>query len=123
MSEKRIVIVDDNPINLKLLRVLLMNDGYAIRTATTAEEARAILFDFHPRVILMDLQLPGMDGLTLTRLLKAAPETSDIAIVAVTSYAMKSDQVRAFAAGCDAFVSKPIDTELLPKLVATYFDS
>jgi two-component system cell cycle response regulator DivK len=112
-----VVIVDDNPINLKLLRVVLAGAGYAVRTAQDAEDALALLQDFHPRLILMDLQLPGMDGLELTRMLKAAPETCDIVIIAVTSYAMKGDRERALAAGCDDYVTKPVDTRELPRLV------
>jgi len=115
-----IVVVDDNPINLKLLRVVLTGEGYEVRTAQDAEEAMALLETFHPRLILMDLQLPGMDGLELTRKLKAAPGTQRVIIVAVTSYAMKGDDERALAAGCDDYVTKPIDTDALAKLVARY---
>ena len=118
MAGESIVVVDDNPINLKLLRVLLAGEGYEVRTAQDAEEAMALLQNFRPRVILMDLQLPGMDGLELTRRLKAAPETRDVVIIAVTSYAMKGDHEKALEAGCDDYVTKPIDTEALPRLVA-----
>lgn len=118
MPGEPIVVVDDNAINLKLLRVVLAGEGYDVRTAQDAEETLTLLETFHPRLILMDLQLPGMDGLELTRRLKAAPGTWDIIIVAVTSYAMKGDHERALAAGCDDYVTKPIDTEALPKLVA-----
>jgi len=83
-----ILIVDDNPTNLKLARVVLAAEGYEVRVAVDAEEAMAMLDGFHPRLILMDLQLPGMDGLTLTRLLKADPVTSDVTILALTAYAM-----------------------------------
>src|SRR5579859_2815379 len=100
MPGELVVVVDDNPINLKLLRVVLTEEGYDVRTAQDAEEAMALLQKFHPQVILMDLQLPGMDGLELTRKLKAAPETQDIIVIAVTSYAMKGDHERALAAGC-----------------------
>jgi CheY-like chemotaxis protein len=115
-----LLIVDDNPQNLKLTRVLLASEGYTVRTAADAEEALAILQTFKPRLILMDLQLPGMDGLALTRKLKSDPEFPRIPIVALTAYAMKGDAEKALAAGCDGYVSKPIDTERLPKLVAEY---
>jgi len=115
-----ILIVDDNPTNLKLARVLLAGEGYEVKTALNAEEALTALAEFHPRLILMDLQLPGMDGLTLTRKLKADPATRDIVILALTAYAMKGDDERAAQAGCDGYVPKPIDTRALPKVVAEY---
>lgn len=118
MSAEPILVVDDNPINLKLIRVLLTGEGYDVRAALDAEEAVVILQTFRPRLILMDLQLPGMDGYELTRRLKAEPETRDIVIFAVTSYAMKGDEQRALDAGCDGYVAKPIDTEALPRIIA-----
>jgi CheY-like chemotaxis protein len=123
MSGEPILVVDDNPTNLKLVRVLLSGEGYEVRAALDAEEAVLILQSFRPQLILMDLQLPGMDGYELTRQLKADAQTRDIAIVAVTSYAMKGDEKLALDAGCDAYVSKPIDTEALPKLIAAYLRS
>jgi len=118
MQHEPLLIIDDNPINLKLVRVVLEIGGYDVSEAQDAEAALALLETLHPRLILMDLQLPGMDGLELTRRLKAGPITRDIIIVAVTSYAMKGDQERALAAGCDAYVTKPIDTEALPVMLA-----
>lgn len=118
MRGEPILIVDDNPTNLKLARVLLTSEGYTVRVASEAEEALAVLRTFRPRLILMDLQLPGMDGLELTRRLKADPETRDILIIALTAYAMKGDDERAQAEGCDGYVTKPIDTRTLPKVIA-----
>jgi two-component system, cell cycle response regulator DivK len=118
MASERILIVDDNPTNLKLVGFLLAGHGYELRTATDAEEALAVLEDFRPRLIVMDLQMPGMDGLELTRRLKAEPRTRDIIILAVTAYAMKGDEERARNAGCDGYVTKPIDTRELPRLIA-----
>jgi CheY-like chemotaxis protein len=115
-----VLIVDDNPQNLKLARVLLASEGYEVRTAVNAEEALSVLETFTPRLILMDIQLPGMDGLELTRRLKADPARRNIVVVALTAYAMKGDDDKARTAGCDGYVSKPIDTERLPKLVAAY---
>jgi two-component system cell cycle response regulator DivK len=115
-----ILIVDDTPQNLKLVRVLLAAEGYQVRTAVDAEEAMRVLDTFHPQLILMDLQLPGMDGLQLTRRLKADPAYRAIVIVALTAYAMKGDDEKAFAAGCDGYVVKPIDTELLARTVAAH---
>ena len=109
-----ILIVDDNPSNTKLLAFILSSRGYDVRTAASADEALAALAVFHPRLILMDIQLPGMDGLTLTRQLKADPATRDISIIAATAYAMKGDEERALAAGCNGYLTKPIDTRRLP---------
>jgi CheY-like chemotaxis protein len=115
-----ILIVDDNAQNLKLARVILATEGYDVRTAADAEEAVAFLRTSRPHLILMDIQLPGMDGLQLTRLLKADGATRDIRIIALTAYAMKGDEEKAFAAGCDGYVSKPIDTERLPEIVRSH---
>ena len=123
MAGERILIVDDNPVNLKLMRVLLAGEGYTVRTAADAEEALAVLREFVPRLILMDIQLPGMDGLALTRKLKADPATSDTIILGLTAYAMKGDAERVLGAGCDGYVAKPIDTRTFPALVARYLAS
>ena len=120
MAGESILIIDDNPTNLKLARILLQGEGFVVRTANDAEEALQVLETFHPRVILMDIQLPGIDGLELTRKLKADPVTKDIIIVAVTAYAMKGDEAKARAAGCDAYITKPIDTRGLPTTIAGY---
>jgi len=121
MAGEKILIVDDNAANLKLISFLLGSKGYAVRTASDATEALRALESFHPQLILMDLQLPGMDGLSLTRKLRADPATQDIAIFAVTAYAMKGDQEKALEAGCDAYITKPIDTRGLPQQIATHF--
>jgi two-component system cell cycle response regulator DivK len=118
MAGEAILIVDDNPVNLKLLRVTLVVAGYDVRTAVDAEQALTVLASFHPRLILMDIQLPGMDGLELTRRLKADPATRDAIVLAVTAYAMKGDEQRALDAGCDGYVTKPVDTRTLATTVA-----
>jgi CheY-like chemotaxis protein len=120
MAGEPILIVDDNPTNLKVARLLLTVEGFQVRTATDAEEAQMVLEGFHPRLILMDIQLPGMDGLELTRRLKADPATRQAVIVAMTAYAMKGDEQKALAAGCDGYISKPIDTRSLPGVVRGY---
>jgi CheY-like chemotaxis protein len=120
VASERILIVDDNVQNLKLARVILANEGYDVWTAADAEEALALLRTSEPHLILMDLQLPGMDGLQLTRQLKADPSTRGIRIIALTAYAMKGDEEKAFAAGCDGYLSKPIDTERLPEIVRSH---
>ena len=120
MPDERILIVDDNPVNLKLARVLLEGEGYYVCTAIDAEQAIALLKSFHPQLVLMDIQLPGMDGLELTRKLKTDQATRDIPIVALTAYAMKGDEQRMAAAGCDGYIPKPVDTRTLPALVRAY---
>jgi len=120
VAGKPILIVDDNPANLKLARVLLAGEGYEVRTATDAEEALRVLQGFRPRLILMDLQMPGMDGFALTRRLKGDPATKGILILALTAYVMKGDEEKAMAAGCDGYVPKPIDTRALPQLIARH---
>jgi CheY-like chemotaxis protein len=122
MAGEPVLVVDDNSQNLKLIRVLLRTEGYDVRTAVDAEDALDELEAFTPRLILMDLQLPGMDGLELTRKLKADPARRDIAIIAVTAYAMKGDEEKARAAGCDGYLAKPIDIETLPRMVREHLD-
>ncbi len=120
MAGEPILIVDDNAINLKLARRLLTVEGYDVRTATDAEEALTVLETFHPRLILMDVQLPGIDGLELTRRLKADPQRRHIVIVGLTAYAMRGDEEKIREAGCDGYVPKPIDTRTFPSVVAGY---
>lgn len=120
MGGDKVLIVDDNVQNLKLARVILAGEGFVVETASDAEDALRVLDTFEPALILMDLQLPGMDGLALTRLVKADPARRHIVIVALTAYAMKGDDERALAAGCDGYLSKPIDTKELPRAVAAY---
>lgn len=108
-----LLVVDDHLVNLKLARVILEASGYEVRTAGDAEQALHLLAEFRPRLILMDLQLPGMDGLELTRRLKSDPVTADIPIVALTAYAMVGDAERAREAGCDDYITKPLERKLL----------
>ena len=120
MSAARILVVDDNPTNLKLVSDVLECEGYEIFKATDAEEAQQIIQGELPDMVLMDIALPGMDGLTLTRKLKAAENTKGLVIVALTAFAMKGDEQKARDAGCDGYITKPIDTRTLPALVAGY---
>ena len=117
MSAK-ILVVEDNPINLKLVSEVLEFEGYDILKAVDAEAAQVVLAATLPDLILMDIALPGMDGLTLTRKLKAEERTRGIRIVALTAFAMKGDDQKAFDAGCDGYITKPIYTRKLPDQVA-----
>ncbi|MBC7703696.1 MAG: response regulator [Rhodoferax sp.] len=109
-----VLIVDDSPINLKLAADVLECEGYLVLRARDAEQAQDILKHTTPELILMDIQMPGMDGLTLTRLLKANPAYQHLQIVALTSFAMKGDEQKAREAGCDGYITKPIDTRKFP---------
>lgn len=120
-TPRAILIVDDNPANMKLLSFVLSTRGYEVHAAADASEAWATLSQLAPGLILMDLQLPGIDGLSLSRRLKADPRYRHIPIVAVTASAMKGDEERALQAGCDGYITKPIDTRAIPALIATYF--
>ena len=120
MKTARILVVDDNPTNLKLVSDVLAFDGYQILKASDAEEAQEIIKVSTPDLILMDIALPGMDGLTLTRQLKADERTRHIIIVALTAFAMKGDDDKAREAGCDGYITKPIDTRKLSGSVAGY---
>ncbi len=122
MADERILVVDDNPVNSRLTTMLLEAEGYEVRTAPDAEIALDTLPRFQPRIILMDIQLPGMDGLELTRRIKADPRYAGVAVVALTAYAMKGDEQKAREAGCDAYVSKPINTRALPRLMREFID-
>lgn len=123
MSAKRILLIEDNAVNRRLAQFLLKSQGYEVWEVTNATEAFASLKEKRPDLILMDIQLPGMDGLELTRQLKGASNTRDILIIALTAYAMKADEERALAAGCDAYVSKPIDVEALPRVIERLLQS
>jgi two-component system cell cycle response regulator DivK len=118
MSHERILLIEDNAVNRRLAQFLLKSKGYEVWEATNAPEAFATLRERQPDLILMDIQLPEVDGLTATRRLKADPTTRDIPVVAVTSYAMRGDEAMALAAGCSGYVTKPIDKALFLDTVA-----
>jgi two-component system cell cycle response regulator DivK len=105
----KILVVEDNPANMKLATLLLKYAGYQVLPAKNAADGIAFAREQAPDLILMDIQLPGMDGLEATRLLKADAVTRDITVVALTAFAMKGDEERMLAAGCDGYVAKPIE--------------
>jgi CheY-like chemotaxis protein len=120
MAGDPILIVDDSPTNTKLVSFLLAKRGYEVKCANGAEQALEVLCTFRPTLILMDIQMPGIDGFELTRHLKADPEMRGIIIVAMTACAMKGDEQRVRDAGCDGYLVKPIDTRTLPEVIAGY---
>lgn len=121
VRKARILVVDDNPQNLKLVRILLEAEGHEVVTAAHADEAMRVLEQGElPHLILMDVQMPGTDGLSLTRQLKANARYERVVIVALTAYAMKGDDLKVTAAGCDGYITKPIDVSTFPDLVGSY---
>lgn len=109
----KILIVEDNPANMKLATMLLARVGHVVLSAVDAESGMAVALAEHPTLILMDIQLPGMDGLTAVRILKQNPLTAAIPIIALTALAMKDDEAKAMAAGCDAYIAKPLRYQAL----------
>ncbi len=120
MAGETILLVEDNAVNRDLIQFLLSSQGYQVLEAGTAQEAFEILKTERPDLIVMDIQLPGMDGLTATKKLKGDPATRDIPVVAVTSYAMKGDREQAQAAGCVGYITKPIDKTTFLQQVAAH---
>ena len=108
MNPLRILIVDDHPINIELAGFVLSADGFEVEIAADAEQALARISTSRPDLVLMDIQMPGTDGLALTQRLKLDPATQGIVVVAFTVYAMKGDEARLRAAGCDGYIAKPI---------------
>jgi len=115
-----ILIVDDNPDNLDMTQILLESEGFKVRLAEDAEMALKILQTYRPQLILMDIQLPGMHGLELTRLLRQEPALQGVIILALSAYAMKGDEDAARAAGCDGYITKPINTRTFADAVRGY---
>ena len=123
MRAESILVVDDNIDNLDLSKILLECEGWDVRVAEDAQVALSMLETYHPRLILMDVQLPGMDGLELTRRLRAQPAFEDVIIVALTAYAMRGDEENARASGCNGYITKPIDTRTFAETVREFLES
>ena len=102
-----ILVIEDNPQSLKLAQLVLHKAGHAVLSADSGEAGFDLAGERQPDLILMDVQMPGLDGLAVTRLLKNSPRTSHIKVVALTALAMKGDAERIFAAGCDGYLTKP----------------
>lgn len=109
MTPPRVLVVDDNALNIELVAAVLGAAGFEVDAAPDAESAVRRIEAARPDLILMDIQLPDVDGMALTRRLKADPATQAIVIVAFTAYAMRGDEMRMRAAGCDGYLAKPID--------------
>ena len=120
MSPGRILVVEDNPKNLKLVRDVLQFSGYEVVEASTGEDSVRLAGETSPDLILMDLQLPGIDGHEALQRIRADPRCSAVPVVAVTAFAMKDDVEQAEAAGFDGFISKPISVRALPQQLAQF---
>ena len=119
----KILVVEDQPVELKLAVHVLSAAGHEVARADAAEEALTAIKADSPDLVLLDMWLPGMDGLTLVKKLKADPDTRDILIVAVTSYPEKFTRAQALAAGCDAYLAKPLSTRTLPEMLAEVMEN
>lgn len=120
MTGDRILVVEDNPLNLKLIRDVLVFKGYEVIEARSGEEGVDVAHDRVPDLVLMDLQLPGIDGVEALRLLRQDPVVGAVPVVAVTAFAMKEDRERAYANGFDGYLSKPISVRALPAQVEAF---
>jgi two-component system, cell cycle response regulator DivK len=122
MAGKRILVIEDHEENRRLLRDLLTSFGYELIEAVTGEDGVIAAENERPDLILMDIQLPGIDGYETTRRIKANPALNRIPVIAVTSYALSGDDIKAFAAGCDGYVTKPFDPADLLEKIREYLD-
>ena len=120
MKSKTILVVEDNELNMKLVRSLLMIGNYEILEAPDAETGMHLMKKHQPDLVLMDVQLPGINGLRATRIIKKDPAIKDIPVVALTSYAMQGDEEKAAEAGCTGYITKPIDTKAFLEIINQY---
>jgi len=120
LNAPRVLVVDDNVLNIELVKFVIGNEACLIESAPDAAQAMLSIQAFRPDLILTDIQMPGMNGLELTRRIKADPATRHIVVLAFTAYAMKGDEDRMREAGCDGYVSKPIDVETFSREVLSY---
>jgi len=121
-SKIKVVVVEDNPLNLELVTDLLEANGQIVYPARTAEEGLRLAQCAVPDIILMDLSLPGMDGLAATKALRASEATKHLPIIAITAHAMRGDEASALNAGCDGYLAKPIDTRTFAARVVHFIE-
>ncbi len=123
MQNKVVLVIEDNPLNMKLMRSLLQLGNFEILEAADAESGIELAKKIKPDLILMDIQLPGMDGLSATRIIRDDPSLKEVPIVAVTSYAMHGDEQKAKSAGCSGYIAKPINTRSFMDTINDYMIS
>jgi two-component system, cell cycle response regulator DivK len=119
-SRKRVLVVEDNPLNMKLFSAMIAAEGYEVLQANDGQRGIDMAHLQHPDLIILDIQLPGMNGLEVTQNLKADAETHDIPIIATTAFAAKSDEAMILASGCDAYMAKPIAISQFLELIASF---
>jgi CheY-like chemotaxis protein len=122
MPKETILIVEDNPLNMELVADILEANGYRVCQAISGKDAISQVEKELPDLVLMDIQLPGLDGLTVTGILKDNAKTAHIPVIALTAHAMRGDEEKARQAGCDGYISKPIDTRALPQTIRQFLD-
>ena len=120
MDNREILVIEDNKLNMKLMRGVFKLGSYQIIEAFDAETGIRLARKHRPFLILMDIQLPGMDGLHATRIIKADPLLKDIPVVALTGFAMQGDEEKALSSGCDGYITKPIDVDKVLKTIADF---
>ena len=122
MGRKKVLVIEDNPLNMKLVRILLGKGGYDVMEAADAEKGLNIAGEIIPDLVLMDVQLPGMDGLTATRSMRMDARLKDVKVIALTSFAMAGDEEKVMLAGCDGYLTKPIDTRTFLASISQYVE-
>lgn len=120
MAKEKILVIEDNALNMELVKDLLEAGDYFVGEADSAEEGIQLAQALSPHLILMDIGLPGMDGLRATHILKSNPQTKDIPVVALTAHAMSTDREKVLSAGCNGYITKPIDTRTFLKTIHEY---
>lgn len=121
-EDLKILVVEDNPLNMKLINVILRREGIEVLAAENAEEGIEICKTSQPDLVLMDIQLPGMDGLEATRIIKNNKQLNHMPVVALTAHAMEGDEEKAYAVGFDGYITKPIDTDTFMESVRSYLE-
>jgi two-component system cell cycle response regulator DivK len=120
MTAPRVLVVDDNAINIELVSYVLGADGFVVAGASDAQDALDKVALFRPHIVLMDVQMPHVDGLELTRFIRAEPSMCNVVVIAFTAYAMKGDEQKMLAAGCDGYLTKPLDVATFAASVRKY---